>query len=86
MLFDLRSDMSESDDLSASNPDLVRKLDQQLRAYLQSVDAKLPTKRLAGAPATYDNAERSGRGGRRRGKRRLDRDQPRNRTKQRAEP
>jgi arylsulfatase A-like enzyme len=85
MLFDLRSDMSESDDLSASHPDLVRKLDQQLKAYLQSVDAKLPTKRLAGAPAP-DDAKRSGRGGRRRGKRRLDRDQPRNGAKQRVEP
>ena len=48
MLFDLRQDMGERDDRAARNPELVRKLDQQLTRYLTSIGAKLPSKRESG--------------------------------------
>jgi arylsulfatase A-like enzyme len=58
MLFNLRQDLSERDDLAASNPDLVRKLDQQLTAYLASIDTKLPVQRESGTtpPSVSSNA------------------------------
>ena len=42
-LYDVSSDISERHDLSASMPELVKKLDQQRSSYLDSVDAETVT-------------------------------------------
>lgn len=57
LLFNLRQDMGERSDLAAGNPDLVRKLDQELSRYLTSIGAKLPARRESGTsppPASSD--------------------------------
>ncbi|MCA9138077.1 MAG: sulfatase-like hydrolase/transferase [Planctomycetales bacterium] len=60
MLFDLRQDMGERNDLAATNPSLVHKLDGQLTRYLTSIGAKLPVQRESGmAPPSVSNSDRS---------------------------
>jgi arylsulfatase A-like enzyme len=49
-LFHLAKDIGEKRDLAAKNPDLVRRLDEQLMAHLSDVGAKLPRKNPAFAP------------------------------------
>jgi hypothetical protein len=40
---DLGTDVGEKNDLSASRPELAKKLQSQLREWRQTVDAALPT-------------------------------------------
>jgi len=42
-LFDLSKDISERNDLAKTMPDKVKELDARLTAYLQTVNAQLPT-------------------------------------------
>lgn len=43
-LYDLNADIGESKDLAAMNPEKVKQLHRELRDYLKSVEAKIPTK------------------------------------------
>ena len=54
-LYDLGSDVSESKDLAAAQPERAKALRTRLDAWLKSVDAQLPTPNPAFDPAA-DNA------------------------------
>jgi arylsulfatase A-like enzyme len=43
-LYDISSDISEKNDLAEANPDIVRKLHDELMDYLESVGARYPVK------------------------------------------
>jgi arylsulfatase A-like enzyme len=44
-LYNLGNDLSETSNLSEEHPDLVRSLEEELDAWLESVDAKMPLKK-----------------------------------------
>jgi arylsulfatase A-like enzyme len=53
-LYDLREDISESHDLAAAQPQKAAELRTRLQAWLQSVDARLPTPNPDWVPATAE--------------------------------
>lgn len=44
-LYDLSTDRAEQNDLSEENPGIAKRLGDQLSAYLESVDARMPTRK-----------------------------------------
>ena len=50
-LYDLESDLGERHDLTKTMPERARELRRKLRAYLESVNARMPTPRAEATPA-----------------------------------
>ena len=52
-LYDVGSDITESYNLAAGRPDLVKDLSHRLGTYLRSVDAQRPSLRSTGKPLPW---------------------------------
>ena len=52
-LYDVGSDITESYNLAAERPDLVKDLSHRLGTYLRSVDAQRPSLRSTGKPLPW---------------------------------
>lgn len=52
-LFNIRKDIGETTDVSASNPELVKSLSKDLGEYLRSVDAQRPIVKATGKPCRW---------------------------------
>lgn len=52
-LFNIKNDIGEKHDLAAEHPDRVKKLSEDLGAYLRRVDAQRPTFKATGQPAPW---------------------------------
>lgn len=52
-LYNIKEDISETTDLSASMPDLTKELSENLGSYLRSVDAQCPILKSTGLPAPW---------------------------------
>jgi arylsulfatase A len=67
MLFDLSKDLGERNNLAGAQPELAKKLEQQLAAYLTEVNAALPKPNPSHDPAKPAETKRGGKGGKKRG-------------------
>lgn len=62
-LFDLSKDLAERNNLTAAQPELAKKLEQQLAAYLAEVNAAMPKPNPSYDPTKPAETKRGGKGG-----------------------